>query len=109
MMVVGITLIGVPFIAFAVQNISEVFAIFLGVFDTLVALIVGFSLIVFIWGVAKYILNAANPEARSEGRQFMLWGIVALFVVVSVWGLVQVLQETFDVRSTRSGLQVKVI
>ncbi len=53
------------------------------------------ALIYFIYGVAKYIMNAGDPEAQKEARSVMIWGIVALFVIVSVWGLITVLQNTF--------------
>ena len=45
--------------------------------------------------MAKFILAAGSEEGRKEGRNIMIWGIIALFVIVSVWGLVQVLNNTF--------------
>jgi hypothetical protein len=37
-------------------------------------------------------------EDKQKGIQIMLWGIVALFVMSSVWGLVALLQNTFSVQ-----------
>ena len=48
----------------------------------------GLALLVFFWGVVKFIFNAGDEEKRREGKKFMLWGIIALFVVVSIWGIV---------------------
>ena len=53
----------------------------------------------FIWGIIQYFLNAENEEKRKKGKQFMLWGIIALFVMVSVWGLVGVLSNTFGTKT----------
>ena len=53
----------------------------------------------FIWGVIQYFLNAENEEKRKKGKSFMLWGIIALFVMVSVWGLVGVLSNTFGTKT----------
>ena len=47
----------------------------------------------FLWGVLKYVLNASD-DAKAEGKQFMLWGIIALFVMVSVWGLVNLISRS---------------
>lgn len=58
-------------------------------------LLVSISVIVFIIGVIRYIKNADDSSAREEGRNFMIYGIVGLFVMISVWGLVGVLQGTF--------------
>ena len=48
----------------------------------------------FIWGVLEFIRNADNQEKRKEGRSKMLWGIVALFVMVSYLGITSIFTET---------------
>ncbi len=45
----------------------------------------------FIWGVVDFIKNAENSEERKKGKQRMLWGIIALFVMVTFLGLTTVL------------------
>lgn len=65
--------------------------------DTLVPLVFALALIMFIWGLfTNFILGGADEAKRESGKQLMLWGIVAFFVMVSVWGLVNVLTGTFD-------------
>jgi len=63
--------------------------------SSIIPLLISVALIVFIIGVVRFIANGDNEEKRKEGRQFIIWGIVGLFVIVSVWGLVSVLQNTF--------------
>ncbi len=53
----------------------------------------------FIWGIIQYFLNPENEEKRSQGKSYMLWGIIALFVMVSMWGLVGVIGNTFGVKT----------
>lgn len=60
-----------------------------------IPLIVTLALIYFLWGVSMLIFNASSEEKKNEGKSIMIWGIIALFVMVSVWGLVNVLQGTF--------------
>lgn len=52
------------------------------------------AIIFFLFGVVKYIMNADNDGKRKEGSMFMLYGIISLFVITSVWGLVSVLSNT---------------
>jgi uncharacterized membrane protein YidH (DUF202 family) len=59
--------------------------------DFLTILIAGIALLVFFWGLVKFI-NTASAEGKAEGKNFMLWGVIALFVMVSVWGLVRFIQ-----------------
>lgn len=49
----------------------------------------------FIWGTVQFIRNSDNQEKRKEGRSRMLWGIIALFVMVSYLGITAVFTETF--------------
>ncbi|MDD4803688.1 MAG: hypothetical protein PHN69_00760 [Candidatus Pacebacteria bacterium] len=63
------------------------------VFTPLVYLIIGLSVVIFLWGVFKFIRS--DGEDKSSGREFMFWGIVGIFVMVSVWGLVNILSYAF--------------
>lgn len=58
---------------------------------------IGIALLVFFWGLAKLIFSAGDEEKRSEGKKVMGWGIIALFVVVSIWGIVFFLADSLDV------------
>lgn len=69
------------------------------IMKALVPLAFAVALLLFIVGVIKYVINADNETKRKEGGKFILWGIVALFVMVSVWGLVAVLGNTFGVET----------
>ena len=60
-------------------------------------LVVALAVLFFFWGLAMYILNAGDEEKRDKGRSIMIWGVIALFVMVSVWGLVRIIGNTFGV------------
>lgn len=63
---------------------------------TLIPFIWAIAFIVFIWGIFQYfILGGANEEARDKGKQLAVWGIVAFFIMSSLWGLVNLLLGTF--------------
>ena len=91
---VGVFLIATPFLTFAQANQPTYnSASSSGV--SLWPLLISLAVIVFVIGVIKYIAGADDSAKRTEGRNFMIYGLVALFVMVSVWGLVGVLQGTF--------------
>ena len=64
-----------------------------------IPLIIGLAVVYFLWGIATYILSSGDEEKKTEGRSKMIYGIVALAVMVSVWGLVRVVQNTFGIES----------
>ena len=44
----------------------------------------GLAFIYFFWGVGQFILHSGEEKAREEGKKKMIWGIVALFVILSI-------------------------
>lgn len=72
----------------------------------LVPLVFALALIAFLWGIFNFfIAGGADEEKRDKGKQFMIWGFVGFFVMVSVWGIVNLLVGTFGFdRETRPDL-----
>lgn len=71
------------------------------VLNTIVPFLVGIAVFIVIWGVFKYIASAAEEEKRTEARAFIVWGVVGIFAMVSVWGFVNIMVNSFDL-STRA-------
>ncbi len=65
--------------------------------NSLIPLVLAVAVLLFFWGLAQYMLNASDTEARNKGINIMFMGIIVIFVMVSLWGIVRVLQETFKV------------
>ena len=54
-------------------------------------------MIYFVWGVVQYVLSADSAEERKKSKQVMLWGVLALFVIVSMWGIVTFMRTLLGV------------
>ena len=53
---------------------------------------------VFLWGVVNaFILHPDDERARASGRQFVLWGLIGIVVLLSVWGIVNALLSTLGI------------
>lgn len=65
----------------------------------LVPVLMAIAFIVFLWGVFKYfILGATEEKSRTDGRQFVLWGIIGFVVILSIWGLVGIVSGTLGLQ-----------
>ncbi|MBI4120990.1 MAG: hypothetical protein HY457_01920 [Parcubacteria group bacterium] len=80
------------------QNVGDLVSLFLQILALLIPLILTLALIAFLWGVFRYVI-AKGPEDKKEAINVIVWGLIGLFVMVSVWGLVSVLTNTFGIRS----------
>lgn len=58
------------------------------------------SVLFFLWGLAKFVYDAGNEKTHEEGRSIMIWGVVGIFVFVSIWGIAFILLETFNISPT---------
>jgi hypothetical protein len=83
--------------ALANQRTLRTFVIgsILPLFDSAVGLIMALATVAFLVGVVRFIGTAGDDKSRSDGKQLMVWGTLALFCMVGVWGLVQIIKTTF--------------
>ncbi len=70
-----------------------------GMITPVITLIVSGAVVVFLWGIFKFIKS--EGKEKEAGRDMMVWGIVGIFVMVSVWGLVNILRGTFNLDNTQ--------
>lgn len=64
--------------------------------DYLIPFLWAIAFLIFIWGVFQYfVAGGADEEKRSQGRQFVIWSVIAFFVMSSLWGIVNLLDGTF--------------
>lgn len=78
-------------------NLGSLIDQVLRLLNSVIPIIMAIALIYFMWGMTQYIKGAG--DAKQEGRQIMIWGIIALFVMTSVFGLVNVLGRTLNLNN----------
>lgn len=68
--------------------------------DIIFPILLAIAVLVIAWGIFKFILNAGDEAARASGRSMILWGIVGIFLMLSIWGLVNILRNSFSLNNT---------
>ena len=63
--------------------------------NALIGVFITIAIVVFFWGLIRYLVSVG--EEKSEGLQIMFYGVIAIFVMVSLWGIIRLLQTTFKV------------
>lgn len=78
------------------SRLYEMLQTFQWLLGRVVPIIFGLSVVYFFWGTANFILNSNNEKTRRENINKMVFGVVALFVFVSIYGILRVLQSLIN-------------
>lgn len=81
------------------QTLLNTLALVSTFINSLVYLFITLAIVVFFWGLIEYLMKVGT-EDKSKGLQRMMMGVIAIFVMVSIWGIIRLLQSTFRVTST---------
>lgn len=86
-----------PALVFAATDLMSLLGEIQNLLAKIVPIIFVLGLLVFFWGLAKFVFSAGNEDAIAEGKKLIFWGIIALFIMASIWGIIVVLRTTFGV------------
>ncbi len=78
----------------AVDGLEGVMGVISDLFGVAMPLILSLAVLYFVWSLTQYMLK--DGEDKAAAKTNMIWGIIILFVMISVWGLVNVLGDTLD-------------
>jgi len=94
----GIAAAFLPFLALAQQStkLGDVLSTVSKLLNTVIPILITLAMIYFIWGVIQYV-TAKDEEKQKEARSVMINGIIGLFAIVAIWGLVALISKTFGV------------
>ena len=92
-------LLALPAVAFAQASgdpIGKLIQQIGGWTAALIPILVGVAVVAFFWGLVRYIWGGGE-EGKVEGRKIMIAGISALFVMIAIWGIIKLVQDTLGV------------
>ena len=76
------------------------------ILNPLIALMFAVAIMYFLWGMFEFIKGADNSEARKTGQSHMIWGVIGLFIMVSVISILKIIINTLGV-DTPENLKLK--
>ena|SRR3989344_1445452 len=78
----------------AAQTFQELALDIVEIIDTATITLIVFALVVYFWGMAVNIPHFGGEKGGEKQKAFFFWGLLVLFVMVSIWGIIQLLQNT---------------
>ncbi len=63
------------------------------ILNPLYRVLLAIAIAVFIWGLVEFIWNADNENKKSVGKQHIIWGLIGLFIMLSVGGIIKIIES----------------
>lgn len=82
------------------SNLAGVIGIVIGYLNLGLILLMAVAVVVFVWNVIKYFI--ISTENRKEAGNYVLYSVIGFFVILSLWGLVNLLGHSFGIGNTTS-------
>jgi len=84
-----------PFATLAAPNTFQDLAFdVVELIDMATMTLIVFGLVAYFWGLSTNILHFGEDEKGEKKKAYFFWGLIILFVMVSIWGIIQLLQNT---------------
>lgn len=82
-----------------VNTVTDVICVVGNILNKIIPVIIVLGVLYFVWGVVTYVISG-DEEAKSAGRDRMIYGIIGLVVIVGMWGLVRIVSQTFNLNNS---------
>jgi hypothetical protein len=102
-----LALAGLPLAASAqslnLSPIASLLGAVASIIKALVPILVSLALVAFLWGLVKYLWGKEGKVQIDDAKKLMKWGLITLFVMVSVWGIIELMQAAFGINKNAAG------
>ncbi len=90
----------IPFTSFAAgKTLKDVLGMVAGYLDIALQLLIGLAVVYFVYSIVKYFISPSSSENRKEAGSYVMWSLIGFAVIVSLWGIVNLLTSTFNLGS----------
>ena len=98
--ITSLVLASTPLVVFAQKkDLNYLISLATSYLDKALLLLMGVAVVMFVYYIIQFFLRPA--EKRAEGAKYLMWSIVGFFVILSFWGIVNILQNTFKLDNDR--------
>ena len=81
------------------SQIEDIIKSTVGLLQQVIFVVFGLAVVVFAWGIVKLIAAAGSPEKIKQARAVIWYGIIGIFVLASLWGIITFFQKDIGVES----------
>ena len=71
--------------------------------NPLIVLLFALAVVYFVYGLMQFLMSPDNEEIKKNSKQHMLWGIFGMFIMIAVFGILNIIMTTLGVK----GIQIQ--
>ena len=68
------------------------------IINTIIEFLFALAVVYFLYGVFEFIANQENEEKKTTGKSHMIWGVIGIAIMMSVWVILNLLINTFNIK-----------
>lgn len=90
--------LAMPAIAFAAatpHTFKELAHLLVNLINIAIPMLITAGIVIYMYGVSTNILNLGE-DSKEKMKAYFFWGIIILFLMVSFWGILRLLQDTLN-------------
>jgi len=93
---VAVLLMPTSIVFAAPQNFKDLVYQIVDFINSGIVILFSLAVVYFFWSVVRNLLGSGeqNSEQKQKLQQTIIWGLIIIFVMVSIWGIIQILQNT---------------
>jgi FtsH-binding integral membrane protein len=65
------------------------------IINPLIRILFAVAFVIFVAGVIQYVLKRDSIDAKEQGRKHIMWGLIGLAIMTSVFFIIRILTSTF--------------
>lgn len=74
------------------------------IINPIILLLFAVAVLVFLYGVFMYVKDSDSEEGRATGGRHIMYGIFGMFIMISVFGILNVVMNTIGVSPHETGV-----
>ena len=77
--------------------------------NILVTLLFVVALLVFAYGIIRFLFAAGDPAKVSQSKGYILWGVIGMAVLASLFGLIIFLRSVFGISNDKGNIAAPAV
>jgi len=77
------------------MDLTDIIIMFTNIGLRIIPLLGVIAFLVFVWGVARFIKSAGSEKEIKDSKNLLIWGVIGLFVLFAIWGIIAFLSNEF--------------